>query len=249
MRRYTALDIVTINFLTVVALVALLEVGASFFVDLPVNTFVTSDQLNHTFRPNSSTVHTEYSFLSEFSEPFTHVYNAQGWIESYDVDLVKPANTFRVFYIGDSFIEGPVPMDESVPSRVEAALNARAPEGMRMEVINTGTSSYSPIIYYVLLRYAILQYDPDLIVIAVDMSDDFDDWKYSGAALFDDDGNPYAVPPAQAETTDGPVLDTMSGYVRLTPLRRLQLELFQQSHLYTLLSTVVGRRTQASAPE
>ena len=88
----------------------------------------------------------------------------------------KAPDTFRIFYLGDSFTEGTAPMDQSVPSRVEQTLNDLVQNSsLNFEVINTGTTSYSPTIFYILARYVLTDYDPDLIVVNVDMTDDFDD--------------------------------------------------------------------------
>src|SRR3989337_3943018 len=76
--------------------------------------------LNHTWIPNSIADHSQW--IDVGIPTYRHYHNAQGWVEEYDVTQKKPANTFRIFYVGDSFPEGTCGMDESLPSRVEAAL-------------------------------------------------------------------------------------------------------------------------------
>ncbi len=70
----------------------------------------------------------------------------------------------------------------------------------RFEVINTGTASYSPVIYYILLRHYLLPYEPDLVVLAVDMTDDYDDHVYRESLIRDSGGNPWAAPPNDEDT-------------------------------------------------
>jgi hypothetical protein len=207
--------------LSVAGLLGLLELLASTAVDKPASHVVTSWRVNHTWKPGGRSLHREWVARNpRFPEPYTHTYNRQGWIEDYDVSQEKPEGTWRVFYVGDSFVEGTAPMHQSLPSRVEEGLNARAPDsGPRVEVINTGTSSYSPLIHYVLIRHVLLDYDPDLIIVVVDMTDDYDDWKYRATAIFDGEGNPWAVPPRDLYAA--PFLDTGSGPVIATPTTKL----------------------------
>ena len=208
-----------------------LEFAASFVVTLPRSHMLSSYQLNHRYRPNTSRVSTLWvADNPEFREPYEHAYNAQGWLERYDVKKEKPEGTFRVFYLGDSFTAGTVHMDGSVPSVVEKALNESGDPGRRIEVINAGTESYSPIIHYVLLRYVLMEYDPDLIVLDVDMTDDLDDWRYQQTAVFDEDGNPVAVPPQDAGRSG--YVQTAAGLESPTWSTRLRLFLYNRSHLY-----------------
>jgi hypothetical protein len=58
-----------------------------------------------------------------YPRPYTLRFNAQSWVETDDVELEKPTGTCRIFYVGDSFTEGAVPMEQSVPSLVEKHLN------------------------------------------------------------------------------------------------------------------------------
>lgn len=221
-------------------LLLLLELGASFFVQLPSASVVADARLNHTWPPNEVAEHHEWvADNPEFPEPYVHRYNAQGWIEAYDVSPVKPPGTWRIFYVGDSFTEGCVPMDESVASRLERHLNERlASGGTRFEVVNTGTASYSPLIYYVLIRYFIQPYAPDVIVINVDMTDPYDDWKYRETLITDAEGNPVAVPPRDLYAS--PYVDTLRGAVRTGVFPRLALFLAEKSHLYNLIRTHVA---------
>ncbi|MBC8351421.1 MAG: SGNH/GDSL hydrolase family protein [Planctomycetes bacterium] len=217
-------------------LLLILEFAATPFVRLPSVLYTGSARLNHVWPPNRGQIHEEWiTGNPEFNEPYTHYYNVQGWLENYDVIKRKPANTYRIFYLGDSFTEGCVPMSESIPSRVEQYLHHQyGNSGTHYEVINTGTSSYSPLIYYVLARYYLLDYSPDVLVVNVDMSDCFDDWKYRELLIVDDDGNPYAVPHRNIYNSE--YVDTLKGAMKANIVSRTRVFLFKNSSLYNLIS-------------
>ena len=233
----TCIKIIVVNIVVVAVLVTTLELGASLYIEPPRKHIVKSFQFNHTWKPNSSRVHKEWVKRNpDFPEPYTHYYNKQGWLETYDVKKTKPANTYRIFYLGDSHTEGTAPMSQSVPSRVEIHLNHIVKErnlDTDVEVINTGTSSYSPTLYYILYRYAIAKFKPDLIIVNLSMNDDFDDWKYSKTLIVDDDGDPYAAPPRDIYKSD--YFESREQVVKATVWTRLQLLLSEHSSIYNLL--------------
>lgn len=218
------------NLAALAVLLAGVEAVCSVFVEREWDNFALVYRLNHTWQPSSKRLHDEWTGQSpEFAKPYLHRYNRQGWLEDYDVSPAKAPGTYRVFYLGDSFTEGTAPMESSVPSVVERALAARG----RVEVINTGTSSYSPSIFYVLARYVLLDYAPDLLVVNVDMTDVDDDWRYSATMIRDERGDPWAVPPRDLSTA--PLVQTREGFVRPSAWLRLQLFLLRRSYAYNLL--------------
>ncbi len=234
--RRRLLYIGLMHLIVLVPLFAYLELWARYSAPPPPDGYmVGSRRFNHTLKPASQWLHDEWVALNpDWPEPYLHQYNAEGWLETYAPTKAKPGDVFRIFYVGDSFIEGTAPMPESVPSLVEAGLAAAPPrDDVRFEVINTGTPSYSPLIYYLVIRYKILDYDPDLVVVAVDMTDDFDDWKYRQTAIYDEDGAPFACPPRDA--TRDAFVDSRSGVVRATWLTRMQLALYERSAFFRSL--------------
>ena len=231
----------------ILVLVAAVELVASMFSSRPPDWKIDHFRLNHAWRPNSQrTMRSLARNNPEFPEPYVQRFNAQGWVESYDVELEKPPGVYRVFYVGDSFIEGPAPMRQNVPSLVETALNERYPDsGRRFEVINTGTASYSLVIYYILLRYYLLPYEPDLVVLAVDMTDDYDDHVYRENLIRDSEGNPWAVPPG--DVSKRVYIDTEYGFRRASFLTQVSLFLYQHSYAYNFIRDrlPVSAETQA----
>ena len=251
--RRKALYILAIHALVLVPLVVYLELvtwwlgGAS----QAGSYIVSSQRLNHTFKPNSEWLHQEWMNQDpEWREPYLHQYNSEGWIETYDVELSKPADVYRIFYVGDSFVEGTAPMSDSLPSLVETGLGREARRrgsALRYEVINTGTSSYSPLLYYLLIQFKLLDYDPDLIVINVDMTDDFDDWKYRRTAIFDEAGRPLASPPR--DVARDIFVDTRDGVVRATWLTRTQLLLAEHSNFFRYLQHALAGASPRNTPD
>jgi lysophospholipase L1-like esterase len=76
----------------------------------------------------------------------------------------KPAGTYRILLLGDSFIEATqVQADEMIARRLEVALNQGAPN--RVEVINAGVGGYSTGQELLLLEEEGVKYEPDLVVL------------------------------------------------------------------------------------
>jgi hypothetical protein len=213
-----------------VALISLLE-GLAYRFHSAKSSSIPDARLNHKWKPNSQEIHTEWiSDNPEFPQPYLHVYNKQGWLEDYDIQLNKPANTYRIFYVGDSFVEGTVPMNQSVPGIVKDYLRDKfAKSGEKFEVINTGTTSYSPVIYYILIRYFIAPYSPDLIVVNVDMTDNFDDWVYRQSLIVDEQGDPLAVAPVNIFRATG------YAWKNLSIVNKAQVFLYEKSSLCKLI--------------
>ncbi len=183
------------GFLFSFAVITVLEIIARLLYPFGISPLVPDLILNHTWRPNSYWEHSEFESVG--IPAYVHHYNAQAWLEKYDITEEKPEDTFRIFFLGDSFTEGTVPMEQSMPALVEGRLLDQFREkGKNIEIINTGTSSYSPILYYILFDKYILRYSPDLILINVDMTDVFDDFLYRSSAQFDNSGRPQSCPPA-----------------------------------------------------
>lgn len=152
---------------------------------------IPDDVLNHRWASNVSIFYPFHGF------EYRLITNAQGWIEERDVAVEKPPGTVRIFFIGDSNVQGLVNRDDKMVEIVESQLNERDPTiEQRFEVINTGTTSYSMLLYYLLIKTVILDYDPDLVVINVDMTDVANDSHYRRLALVDESGELIAVLPA-----------------------------------------------------
>jgi len=99
--------------------------------------------------------------------------NGQGFRRSTEVSKVKPAGTFRVFFMGGSAAHGissapPYPlvhiyMNETVDYYLEQKLKALHP-GKKIEVINAAVTGYQVFQHTAYLLSELLNYSPDLVV-------------------------------------------------------------------------------------
>ena len=232
--RLVAGTVVVVLLLLFISL-GLLEFAGYLFADRPIDSVVNHPRLHHIWRPNGRQDHFEWTRSDpRYSEPYIHVYNGQGWIERYDIAKEKPSNVYRIFYLGDSFTEGTAPMEQSVPSIVEDALNKQqSRNAWRFEVVNTGTSSYSPLILYILARYYLADYSPDLLVVNVDMTDVYDDSRYRMNLKLDESGKPWAIFPGNVSESDYVWAgDTL---VKASLMLKFRIFLYKHTYSYHLL--------------
>jgi hypothetical protein len=139
---------------------------------------------HHRLRPNLA--------IQAHGAPFTTSSLA---LRDREYAVPKPAGTFRIVMLGDSFTEGAgLADDQTVAKRVEAELR-RGACGDHVDVVNTGHGSYSPILEYLLLRDVGLRLQPDLVLVNFDMTDVHDDFVRTRIARLDARGLPLAVPP------------------------------------------------------
>lgn len=88
--------------------------------------------------------------------------------------IAKPAGTYRVLLLGDSFMEAfQVPFQASMPSLLEKSLAQAL--GKTVEVINAGVSGWGTDDELRYLTAYGLQYQPDLVVIAMTLHNDISD--------------------------------------------------------------------------
>lgn len=149
--------------------------------------------LHHRWAPSRTTIDRARSV------PYPLTVNAQSWVEEYDVSKDKPAGVYRIFYVGDSTVQGVVAPEYKMVELVEQGLNRSAAGGLRHEVINTGTSSYSFLLYYLMIKTQLLDYHPDLVVINIDMTDLVNDYVYRQSAVFEESGVVVAVSPPEED--------------------------------------------------
>lgn len=196
-------EVLQIIIITIITLIAL-EVMARLIFGKPPSTpetQIADNVLNHKWKPNLKYIDRSRSI------PYHLDTNVQSWVEEYDLLRTKPENTLRIFYVGDSNTLGVVEPGKKMVDLVEKGLNSKLERsGKKIEVINTGTSSYSPILYYLLIKNEVLKYSPDIVVINVDMTDIRDDIHYKSLATFDKEGLPIAVVAEDPQRQKGYVL-------------------------------------------
>jgi hypothetical protein len=103
-------------------------------------------------------------------------------LRSPEVEVPKPAGTFRILLLGDSFTLGFRARDEEVFARKLERLMRRDFASESIEVVNAGVLSYCPLLEYLQYRHHLHVLEPDLVVLNFDMSDVQDHLEYSRAA-------------------------------------------------------------------
>jgi hypothetical protein len=120
-----------------------------------------STELIYELRPNLDTLYVKTPFRT----------NAEGMREDQEFSREKPADTFRVAVIGDSFtMPTGVAIDDAYHSVMEKTLNDRH-DGPRYEFLNFGVAGYQLSSYLAVLQLKALDYDPDLILVAFSNND------------------------------------------------------------------------------
>ena len=159
---------------------------------IPIDCYRMDDILNHTLIPEK----TCQFKTSEWD--ISYKINALG-LRDKERSLEKPANTFRLLMLGDSFTEGwGVDHDKILSALLENKLNQTS-QSFRFEVINAGVSAYSPILEYLYMKNKGLNFKPDLVILNFDPNDFADDQGFAQFAKFDQSGTPLSVSPKLPE--------------------------------------------------
>ena len=92
--------------------------------------------------------------------------------------LEKPDSVYRIIALGDSFTEGDgAPADSAWPKLLEQQLLL---DGMSVEVFNAGVCGSDPFHELMLLKYRLLDYQPDLVIVTIAMQDLLEDIGVKG---------------------------------------------------------------------
>ncbi|MGE3272508.1 MAG: hypothetical protein AB7P40_27430 [Chloroflexota bacterium] len=130
-----------------------------------------------------------------------HVPNFDGWIKAKEftthvkinpmglrdrrTSYEKPPGTFRIVFLGDSFVEAvQVEQWEGVAERLEALLNEGSPRPV--EVINAGVAAYGTGQEMLLLQEEAYKYQPDLVLLLFFVGNDVTNNNYR-LELWDND--------------------------------------------------------------
>ena len=110
-------------------------------------------------------------------------------------------------------------------------------QDINFEVINTGSSSYSFLLYYLLIKTQLLNYDPDLIMVNIDMTDVANDAAYRRLMVMDSSGEVVAIP---AETSQRYIL-TPQGYSKVDLHFTLPRALVRHSDFFYLIDLCIRK--------
>jgi len=210
---------------------------------------MTDPVLNHKWKPNN-----KYEVDSRGIR-YTLNTNNQSWVGQKNIPLKKDKNTIRIFYLGDSNVQGVVNEEDTMVALVRKELNSKLKKtGKKIEVINTGTSSYSPSIYYLLVKNQIIKYSPDIVVINVDMTDVRDDALYKTLTTFDNKNLPLSIRPSNLKNKEEYILAPKGVVLISTPekfiksLRRNSSLFYNFEKLYLSFSKIPFLRKTFSRP-
>ncbi len=147
----------------------------------------------HSYTPNCHSRFTTFEWDTDVK------INAEGFRD--DELLPKEQFDLRILMLGDSMTWGyGVEKEETFSEVLQQKLKAK---GVNADVINAGATSYSPTLEYLLLKNKGLSYQPDVVILNMDMSDIQDDYKYNleQVAEFDQEGNLVQVSGIKRPTT------------------------------------------------
>jgi GDSL-like Lipase/Acylhydrolase family len=155
-------------------------------------------------------------------------------------EIPKPKGTYRLLMLGDSFTMGEGVSDaQPFPAILERSLASRLP--LRLEVLNAGVDSYSPILSYLDLRENLLRLEPDAVVLSLDMSDLLQEQYYRSLAIYGPGGEILAVPNRRLR---GRMTDWMDDWIKrnLYFLRFVYLKVRQRLDPEEGMERVIQRR-------
>ena len=159
------------------------EIISNYRQWVPNRLFVNHNQYNHTLSPNfpPDVIHDDdHDFAKEIK------INSLGFRENDEIILPKPEKEFRIFVVGDSFMQG----NPNLVIQLETSLNkVFGNDQITFNVINCGISSYSSMLHLARLKHQLLDLDPDAIIYFPDLTDVYDDThRYLWLSEFDEKG-------------------------------------------------------------
>lgn len=182
MRAFAVLLLIAVTLLGVEASVRLLGIAPR--ISEQISQLVPDSVLMYRHAPNS--VARGRSESDEFDFEYRH--NSLGF-RDVERTVEKPAGTFRVVALGDSFTYGQgAGFDEMWPSRLEALLNESLPDGARADVLRLGMRRFYPGTSRDVLAQVGLQFSPDLIIVGVVPNDVVDTHLGPDAVFVDELG-------------------------------------------------------------
>jgi hypothetical protein len=175
--------------------VRLLQMAPPIIINNPKWNFVADPYLPYKQRPFS--VISGRSGTDEYDVEYKH--NSLG-IRDVEHTIDKPANTFRILGLGDSFTYGQgAPFEDTYLYRLETMLNKRKGNHPNVEIIKAGIPRFFPEAERILLEHYGLKYSPDLILVGFLPNDVADTFLGIDAVKVSEDGG-YLLPKEIGET-------------------------------------------------
>ena len=198
--------------ITIIAPLIILEILLRIFFPQNLNITRVDTEKIFELKPNIASVLRRQEFI-------THVkINSQG-LRDKEYGLKKPDNTVRIAAVGDSFVFGfGVNLNETMVKILESKLNSGLSKksGINYEVMNFGVSAYGTEQEYILIKNKVINYSPDIIILAFVSNDFKENVKFN---LFDVKNDALIRNPPQ----------------KITSLLKLRNYISWHSHLYSLV--------------
>lgn len=106
----------------------------------------------------------------EFSDSLNIFQTNSVGLRDIEHKVEKDSGTFRIVCLGDSFTEGVgAAVEYSYVQQLQTKLNE--PGTKKYEIINGGVSGADPVFAYILLKKRLLQFKPDLVLLAINDTD------------------------------------------------------------------------------
>ncbi len=109
-----------------------------------------------------------------------------------EIPVPKPADTFRVIVLGDSYTEAlQVTANENFCGLLEGLLNdSPGKKHKKIEVLNASVSGYSPLNYYLYFQRELARLKPDMVIVQLFANDVFEDHTAKAKSILDEQGLP-----------------------------------------------------------
>jgi hypothetical protein len=116
--------------------------------------------------------------------------NSLGLPQASEITEPKPPQVFRVLIVGDSFIAG-MGDPNTIPYIAQQSLaQKRTEDGRKIELVNCGQSSYSPLLHIARFNHQLYRLNADAVILSPDLTDVFDDWvRYKDKTVYNSDGS------------------------------------------------------------
>ncbi|MBU0503319.1 MAG: SGNH/GDSL hydrolase family protein [Candidatus Omnitrophota bacterium] len=119
---------------------------------------------------------TKPSYVVGHEFKFTSTKNSLGFRDE-EFTKIKPKGVYRVFLIGDSFVEGVVSAEDTLDRMLEKKFGQ---DGLNWEVYNLGISGSGPSGYF-LVAQEFRNYQPDLIIVSIVVDNDIERTREPGS--------------------------------------------------------------------
>lgn len=195
-------------FITIIVFLIVIEILLRIFYPQNLNITRLDSEKIFELKPNIESILKRQEFITNVK------INSQG-LRDREYDLKKPNDTTRIAVVGDSFVFGfGVELNETMVKILENKSSSRL--NKNYEVINFGVSAYGTEQEYILIKDSVINYNPDIIILAFSLNDIKENVKFN---LFDIKNNTLIRNPPQ----------------KILPILKLRNYISWHSHLYSLI--------------